>query len=77
VHVGHRGSRPGKARRARFYKTVLTTTPGLGKLERAVLISTARLGEEAYGPRIRREVSALLRHDYSVGAIYTTPSGLE
>jgi len=55
----------------------MTTTPGLGKLELAVLMSTARLGDEAYGLRIRREVSALHQHDCSVGAIYTTLSRLE
>lgn len=59
------------------YKRELMTDPGLGKLELAVLVSTARLGDEAYGLRIRHEVSALRRHGYSVGAIYTTLSRLE
>ena len=48
-----------------------------GSLELAVLNSVARLGEEAYGLGVRRDVSELLAHDYSVGAIYTTLSRLE
>ena len=53
------------------------TSLRLGELELAVLVFAARLGDGAYGLRIRREVSALRRHDYSVGAVYTTLSRLE
>lgn len=61
-----------------FYKTVLmTSTPGLGKLELAVLMAVARLGDEAYGLGIRHDVSIQRKHDYSVGAIYTTLGHLE
>lgn len=55
----------------------MTSTPGLGKLELAVLIAVARLGDQAYGLGIRREVSLRRKHDYSVGAIYTTLGYLE
>jgi DNA-binding PadR family transcriptional regulator len=55
----------------------MTSTPGLGKLELAVLIAIARLGDEAYGLGIRHEVSLRRKHDYSVGAIYTTLGYLE
>jgi DNA-binding PadR family transcriptional regulator len=48
-----------------------------GNLELTVLNSVARLGEAAYGLGIRRDVSELLGHDYSVGAIYTTLARLE
>ena len=48
-----------------------------GGLELTVLNAVVRLGEEAYGLGIRRDVSELLGHDYSVGAIYTTLSRLE
>jgi DNA-binding PadR family transcriptional regulator len=48
-----------------------------GSLEHTVLNAVARLGDDAYGLGIRRDVSELLRHDYSVGAIYTTLSRLE
>jgi hypothetical protein len=46
----------------------MTTTPGLGKLELAVLMAVARLGDEAYGLGIRHEVSLRRKHDYSVGS---------
>jgi DNA-binding PadR family transcriptional regulator len=55
----------------------MTSTPGLGKLELAVLMAVATLGDEAYGLGIRHEVSARRKHDYSVGAIYTTLGQLE
>jgi DNA-binding PadR family transcriptional regulator len=48
-----------------------------GSLELAVLNSVARLGENAYGLGVRHDVSELLGHDYSVGAIYTTLGRLE
>ena len=44
----------------------------LGSLELAILLAVARLGDDAYGLGIRRDVSARLGRDYSVGAIYTT-----
>ena len=49
----------------------------LGTLELNVLLAVARLGDEAYGLGIRRDVSARTRHDYSVGAVYTTLQRLE
>ena len=55
----------------------MTSTPGLGKLELSVLMAVAKLGDEAYGLGIRHEVSLRRKHDYSVGAIYTTLGHLE
>jgi PadR family transcriptional regulator, regulatory protein PadR len=49
----------------------------LGALELTVLLAVARLGEDAYGLAVRRDVSARTRRDYSVGAIYTTLQRLE
>ena len=49
----------------------------LGTLELTVLLAVARLADDAYGLAIRRDVSSLMRHDYSVGAIYTTLERLE
>jgi DNA-binding PadR family transcriptional regulator len=49
----------------------------LGSLELAALLAVARLGEDAYGLAVRRDVSAQAGHDYSVGAIYTTLQRLE
>lgn len=60
-----------------FYRLKLMTVYGLGSLELAVLMSVARLGDDAYGLGVRRDVSKLRGHDYSVGAIYTTLARLE
>jgi PadR family transcriptional regulator, regulatory protein PadR len=49
----------------------------VGSLELSVLLAVVRLADEAYGLSIRRDVSARLRHDYSVGAVYTTLRRLE
>ncbi|HVE77550.1 MAG TPA: PadR family transcriptional regulator [Gemmatimonadaceae bacterium] len=49
----------------------------LGDLELAVLLSVARLGDDAYGGSVRRDVSQRAGHDYSVGAVYTTLQRLE
>ena len=49
----------------------------LGPLEITVLLAVARLGQEAYGLPVRRDVSTRTGHDYSVGAIYTTLERLE
>jgi PadR family transcriptional regulator, regulatory protein PadR len=51
--------------------------PGRGDLELAVLLSVARLGAEAYGAEVRRDVSRRARKNYSVGAIYATLQRLE
>lgn len=49
----------------------------LGTLELTVLLAVARLGDDAYGLAVRRDISARTRHDYSVGAVYTTLQRLE
>ena len=49
----------------------------LGTLELTILLAVARLGDQAYGLAVRRDVSARLARDYSVGAIYTTLERLE
>jgi PadR family transcriptional regulator, regulatory protein PadR len=51
--------------------------PSLGAFELIVLLAVARLGDDAYGLAIRRDVSARAGHDYSVGAVYTTLRRLE
>ena len=53
------------------------STPTLGSLELAALLAVARLGEEAYGLAIRRDLAARLGRDHSVGAVYTTLQRLE
>ena len=53
------------------------SSPSLGALELTVLLAVARLGDQAYGLAIRRDVKARAGRDYSVGAIYTTLQRLE
>lgn len=52
-------------------------TPNVGTLELAALLAVARLGEDAYGLAIRRDLAERTRRDYSVGAVYTTLQRLE
>src|SRR5215831_3987997 len=49
----------------------------LGSLEHIVLLAVMRLGEEAYGITVRREIDRTTGRDLSVGAIYATLVRLE
>jgi DNA-binding PadR family transcriptional regulator len=51
--------------------------PSIGRLELAALLSVARLGDDAYGLAIRRDLAERNERDYSVGAVYTTLQRLE
>lgn len=51
--------------------------PTLGTLELAALLAVARLGDDAYGLAVRRDLAERTGRDYSVGAIYTTLQRLE
>ena len=53
------------------------TPATLGPLELSILLAVARLGDDAYGLAVRRDLSARTQHDYSVGAVYTTLQRLE
>jgi PadR family transcriptional regulator PadR len=53
------------------------TSHSIGSLELAALLSVARLGDDAYGVAIRRDLAERLSRDYSVGAVYTTLQRLE
>ena len=53
------------------------TAPRLGALELTILLAVARLGDDAYGLAIRRDISTRTGRDYSVGAVYTTLERLE
>ena len=52
-------------------------TPTLGTLELAALLAVARLGDDAYGLAVRRDLAERTARDYSVGAVYTTLQRLE
>jgi DNA-binding PadR family transcriptional regulator len=49
----------------------------LGEFEQVVLLAVARLGDEAYGTTIRREIDRRVGRDVSVGALYATLERLE
>jgi DNA-binding PadR family transcriptional regulator len=49
----------------------------LGNFEEIVLLAVLRLGEQAYGAKIRQTVAEALKKDVSIGAIYTTFDRLE
>jgi PadR family transcriptional regulator PadR len=52
------------------------TTP-LGEFEQLVLIAVVRLGEDAYGATIRREIESNTARRLSISAVYTTLERLE
>jgi len=60
-----------------FYNLVLMANTRVGSFELIALLAVARLGEEAYGLAVRRELLDRTGRDYSVGAVYTTLQRLE
>jgi PadR family transcriptional regulator PadR len=46
-------------------------------LELAALLAVARLGDDAYGLEVRRDLVERSGRDYAIGAIYTTLQRLE
>lgn len=44
----------------------------LGSLEHIVLLAVVRLGDDAYGMTVRREIQERTGRDLSIGAIYAT-----
>ena len=49
----------------------------LGELEQLVLLAIARLGDDAYGVTVRKEIATRTRRDLSFGSVYTTLTRLE
>src|ERR1700722_15235399 len=49
----------------------------LGEFEYLLLTAAARLGEDAYGAAIRKEIEAATGKPCSIGALYTTLDRLE
>jgi len=49
----------------------------LGELEQTILLAVLRLGDEAYGVSIRREIARCTRREVAPGALYTTLDRLE
>ena len=55
----------------------MAATPALGEFEQVALLAILRLGDEAYGVTIRREIAACTDRDPAPGALYTTLDRLE
>jgi len=51
--------------------------PFLAEFELYVMLAVARLGDDAYGAGVRREIEAETGRPVSVGALYTTLARLE
>lgn len=49
----------------------------LGEFEQLVLLALLRLGDEAYGMTVRREIEERASRDVSIGAVYATLDRLE
>lgn len=49
----------------------------LGEFESLILMALLRLGEEAYGASIRREIEGRTGRNVSIGSVYTTLERLE
>lgn len=49
----------------------------VGSLEHLVLLALVRLGDNAYGMTVRREIETRTGRDLSIGAIYATLERLE
>ena len=49
----------------------------LGEFEQVVMLAVVRLGDEAYGTSIRREIEARTGRTVAIGAVYATLARLE
>lgn len=60
-----------------YYKEVAMAADHLGRFEHFLLLAVMRLGDDAYGMTIRRELADHTGRDVAVGAIYTALARLE
>ena len=49
----------------------------LGAFEEHVMLAVARMGDEAYGMNVRRELEAVTERDVTIGSVYATLDRLE
>jgi PadR family transcriptional regulator, regulatory protein PadR len=56
---------------------LITFRDFLGEFEHVVLLALLRLGNNAYGVMLRREIKSSIDRDVSIGAIYATLDRLE
>lgn len=52
-------------------------TPPLGEFEQLILLALVRLGPEAYGATVRREIEQRTAREVAISAVYTTLERLE
>ena len=55
----------------------MTSRKNIGEFEQLLLLSLLRLGDEAYGVTMRREIEARTGRPVTLGAIYPTMDRLE
>jgi len=55
----------------------MNSIPALGEFEQVVLLAILRLGDDAYGVTIRREIAECTGREVAPGALYTTLDRLE
>ncbi len=55
----------------------MADTPTLGELEQLILLAVLRLGQDAYGLRVARELETQAGRRLSRGALYTSLDRLE
>jgi PadR family transcriptional regulator len=55
----------------------MTSRDNLGDFEHLVMLALMRLGDEAYGVTVRREIASRTRRDVSIGAVYATLDRLQ
>src|SRR5580765_8497844 len=61
-----------------FYVVYLMGRGGyLGEFEHIVLLALMRLGDDAYGVTVRREIEVRTAREVSIGAIYATLDRME
>ena len=60
-----------------YIKQMKRREDSLGALEHIVLLAVLRLGPEAYGMTVRREIEQATGRDISIGAVYGTLVRLE
>jgi PadR family transcriptional regulator PadR len=58
-------------------KQITRAEASLGEFEQLVLLALVRLGPEAYGATIRREIEARTGRDLAISAVYVTLDRLE
>ena len=55
-----------------YHVEVVAKGNSLGEFEHLVLLAVLRLGTDAYGMRVRREIAERTDRDVSIGAVYAT-----